>query len=335
ARSYEAGQFLGEREYAKVEFKTTRNETKTASLMFLTGKKVDDPALKLSPAELKKLEDAAKANPKGRDKGNNPTSQPQAPKFSARAAVAERVLQGAQRDFFARSIVNRLWARFYGHGLVTPIDQMHSENAPSHPDLLAWLARVVAENKYDLKRLIRGLVLSKTYARSSQYEGDRFPPANSFAVAKLRPLPPMQLATSLRLATAGPDRFAANLDAKEFEQRLEQLEAGARGLASNFEQPRDDFQISVSEALLFSNNERIQKELLSESGQSLLAKMKEAKTPEQAIELAYRSAMSRPPSDEEKKAMLEYVGKRRDKAGEAYKQVVWALISSAEFRFNY
>jgi hypothetical protein len=193
----------------------------------------------------------------------------------------------------------------------------------------------VAENKYDLKRLIRGLVLSKAYARSSQYEGERFPPPSAFAVARLRPMTPMQLATSLRLATTSPDRFAANLDAKEFDLRLEQLEAGARGLASNFEQPREDFQISVSEALLFSNNERIQKELLTENAQSLLGKMKDAKTPEQAIELAYRNVMSRPPSDEEKKAMAEYVGKRRDKAGEGYKQVVWALISSAEFRFNY
>src|SRR5262249_54828999 len=187
ARSYEAGQFLGEREYAKVEFKTTRNETKTASLMFLTGKKVDDPALKLSPAELKKLEDAAKANPKGRDKGNNPTSQPAAPKFSARAALADLVLESDQRDFFARSIVNRLWARSYAHGRATPMAQRPSENAPTHPDLLAWLAGDVPENKYDLKRLIRGRVLSKPYARPSQYEGARFPPANSFAVARLRP----------------------------------------------------------------------------------------------------------------------------------------------------
>ena len=50
---------------------------------------------------------------------------------------------------------------------------------------------------------------------------------------------------------------------------------------------------------------------------------------------AYRAALSRPASEEEKKALLDHVTKRRDKLGEAYKQIVWALISSAEFRFNY
>src|SRR5947209_3331172 len=146
---------------------------------------------------------------------------------------------------------------------------------------------------------------------------------------------PMQLAMSLRLAASSPDRFAATLKPEEFDKLLEQTESSARGLASLFEQPRDDFQISVSEALLFSNGDRIQKELLSDNGQTLLAKMKAAKSPEEAINLAYRAAMSRPASDEEKKALLDYVAKRRDKLGDAYKQIVWALISSAEFRFNY
>src|SRR5262249_3699261 len=129
ARSYEAGQFLGEREYAKVEFKTTKNETKTAKLMFLTGKTIDDPPLKLAPAELKTLEDKAKPNKGGgANKGGNTTKQPPAPSFSARAALANLVLENEQRDFFGRAIVNRLWFRFHGHGLVMPLDQMHSEN---------------------------------------------------------------------------------------------------------------------------------------------------------------------------------------------------------------
>jgi len=62
--------------------------------------------------------------------------------------------------------------------------------------------------------------------------------------------------------------------------------------------------------------------------------MKAAKSPEEAIELAYRVAMSRPVSEEEKKALLDHLSKRRDKPAEAYKQIVWALISSAEFWFN-
>ena len=139
----------------------------------------------------------------------------------------------------------------------------------------------------------------------------------------------------MKLATTSPDRFPADMKPADLEKSVEQAESSARGIASLFEQPRDDFQISVSEALFFSNSDRLQRELLTENAGTLLGKMKDAKTPEQAIEVAYRTAMCRPPSDEEKKAMLDHVAKKRDKAGEAYKQIVWALLSSAEFRFNY
>jgi hypothetical protein len=320
-----------------VQFKTTKNETKTAALMFLTSKKVDDPINKLSPEERKKLQDEAKkqAKVKPNNKKNPGGSPPPPPKVSTRAMLAELALQPDQREFFAKSIVNRMWHRFFGMGLVSPIDQMHSENASSHPDLLGWLARDTAEHKYDLRRLIRGLVLSKAYARSTQYEGERHPAPRTFAVARLRAMTPMQLATSLRLAASDPEQFPATLKPEELDKKIEQLENTARGMASLFEQPRDDFQISVTEALLFSNSDRIQREVLADGAGTLLGKMKEARSPEQAIELAYRGVMARPASEEEKKALLDFVAKRRDRLGEAYKQVVWALLSSAEFRFNY
>ena len=47
-----------------------------------------------------------------------------------------------------------MWHRFFGPGLVAPLDQMHSENPASHPELLDWLARDVKTHGYDLKRLI-------------------------------------------------------------------------------------------------------------------------------------------------------------------------------------
>ncbi len=92
---------------------------------------------------------------------------PTPPKVSARARLVEVALEPGERDFFARSFVNRLWHRIFGVGLVMPLDQMHSENPASHPDLLRWLARDAIEHRYDLRRLIRGLVLSSAYARTS------------------------------------------------------------------------------------------------------------------------------------------------------------------------
>ena len=80
----------------------------------------------------------------------------------------ENALEPGERDYFARSIVNRLWHRHFGQGLVMPLDQMHAENPPSHPELLAWLSRDLVDHGYDLRRLIRGLVLSRAYARTSR-----------------------------------------------------------------------------------------------------------------------------------------------------------------------
>lgn len=333
ARTYEAGQYLGERDVGVVEFKTTKNVSKTAKMMFLTGKVVDAPGSNLTAEQLKKLRAEEKKRPKEKNQAGN--APPPAPKFSARKALIELALQPDQRDFFAKAITNRVWHRLFGLGLVTPIDQMHSENAPSHPELLEWLARDTAEHGYDLKRLIRGLVLSRTYARSSRWEGERWPPVRSFAVARLRALTPMQLATSLRLATMDPEEFPSPAKAVEFDRKIEELENAACGLASQLEMPRDDFQISVSEALLFSNNERIARELLSEDRGRLLAKLKHSKHPEQALDLAAKAILNRPLTVEEKKAMVDYLAERQDRPMEAYRQMVWALLTSAEFRFNY
>ena len=63
---------------------------------------------------------------------------------------------------------------------------------------------------YDLRRLTRGIVLSNAYARSSRWENDKVPEERFFAMAMVRPLAPLQLATSLKLATADPSTMPAD-----------------------------------------------------------------------------------------------------------------------------
>jgi hypothetical protein len=328
-RTFDNGGFLAEREYGVVKFKTTAGQDKQARLMFLTGKVIDDP----SPGEPSNEEQKKEKERLDNFKKNK--TPPPPPKFSTRAALVDLALQPGQRDFFARSIVNRVWYRLFGQGLVMPLDQMHSENPPSHPELLQWLADDLVEHHYDLRHLVRGLVLSKAYSRSSRCDGDSPPKASLFAVARVRPLTPMQLASALRLATIDPLSLPADLKPDEFEKRLESLEAGTRGFADLFEQPREDFQISVGEALLFSNGERIEKELLTDGGDRLVGRLKQLNDPQERVDLAVRAVLSRPPTPEETKLLGEYLQKRSDRPAEACRQLVWALLASAEFRFNY
>ena len=158
----------------------------------------------------------------------------------------EVALQPGERDFFAKAIVNRIWYRLFGQGLVMPLDQMHSANPPSHPELLDWLARDTAMHGYDLRRLIRGLVLSSAYARDSRWDGEEAPRPSLFAVALVRPLTPMQLASSLRLATVDPASLPPDFQSEAFEKRIESLEAGcslARHVLHDVERRLPDWRV--------------------------------------------------------------------------------------------
>ena len=193
-----------------------RARSAQARMMFLTGRKAtESEASRDATAEEQKLDKERL------QKGRKDKAPPPPPRFSARAKLVEMALAPEDRDYFARAIVNRVWARLLGRGLVMPMDQMHSANPPSHPELLAWLARDTIAHGYDLRRLIRGLVLSRAYARESRWAGETPPRPSLFAVAAVRPLSPSQLACSLRLATADPETLPASLNSGELDTRVE------------------------------------------------------------------------------------------------------------------
>lgn len=328
ARTFDNGGFLGERGYGTIKYKPTKGPERTAKMMFLTGAAIEVADAKEPTAAEQKAEKEML------DKAKAAKTPPPAPKFSARTKLVEVALKDKNAEFFARNLVNRMWHRFYGTGLVSPLDQMHSENPPSHPELLAWLARDVAANGYDLKRLSRGLVMSKAYSRSSKFESESPPSGNLFAVAKLKPMMPTQLATSLKIAATDPASFEGKKP-EDFEKMIEQMESSARGFGSLIAQPNDNFQIGVGEALLFSNGDRLMKEFLTDGGGTALGRVKSMKEPKEAVEFLVKTAYGRPATAEESKALTAYVEKRKGREAEAYRQVLWALVTSPEFRFSY
>jgi hypothetical protein len=327
ARTFEAAGFVGESDAGVVKYAPHKGKEKLAPVMFLTGKTLAIPGLHEPTREEKqkvqRLIEAVKKSKKA----------PPRPSYSLRARLVETALEPGQRDYFARSIVNRLWNEFFGRGLVMPLDQMHAANPPSHPELLQWLARDLIEHGYDLRRLVRGLVLSNAYARSTRWVSAGAPPAeNLFAVARVRPLTPMQMALSLRLASTNPQSLPA--DRTGLEKRLDSLEKSAEHLADLFPRPRENFQVGVSEALLFANNAALLKELLDGPG-TLPARLQALPDISARAELAVRTVLGRTPQPEEIQALGDYLRQRPDRPGPACQQMVWALLTSAEFRFNH
>jgi hypothetical protein len=262
---------------------------------------------------------------------------PTKPQFSPREKLVEVALHSEDNRYFARNIVNRLWARMLGRGLVDPLDQMHSANVPSHPELLDWLTRDLVAHGYDLKRLLRGIALSQTYSRSSEWTSPGELPAPSlFAVAKIKPLSPRQYGLSLSVASHNPTQWPTSDQAEQWATRREQLEGAANSWVGQIETPADgQFQIAVDEALLFSNSNRIDNELIRDASDKLVGHLKSLESTPAVIDATYWAICSRPPHDNERQAVTEYLDKHSSDRLAAIRQVVWALLTNPELRFNY
>lgn len=328
-RTFDNGGFLAERDYGIVTYKTPRGEDRTGKLMFLSGTVLEEPAAQEPSNEEKKQES------KQLKEWAEKKVAPPPPKVSRRARLMEVALQPGENQFFARSIVNRLWRRLLGYGLVMPVDQMHDENPPSHPELLDWLTRDLVAGGYDLQRLIRGIVLSQAYARDSRWESLQRPEPELFAVANVRPLTPQQYAAALKVATTNWQETGAKQTPEAVAERVKNVVHGSLGLAQSFEMPLENFQVSVSESLLLSNNDKMAQELLADRPNQLVGQLRLLACHQEQVQTAAWAILSRAPTTEEAALLEDYLNERADRPADGLAQMVWVLLSGAEFRFNH
>src|SRR5690606_32681546 len=78
-----------------------------------------------------------------------------------------RWLTAPDNPYFARSITNRIWANFFGVGLVEPVDDMRVSNPATNEQLLSAAAQYLIDQQFDLKKLMRAILQSETYQRTS------------------------------------------------------------------------------------------------------------------------------------------------------------------------
>src|SRR5262249_35653011 len=125
-------------------------------------------------------------------------------KGSTRDTLADW-MTAPENPFFARNAANRLWAHFFGTGLIEPVDEPSDQNPPSHPELLDLLAREFAAHDFDLKFLIRAIALSKAYQLSSAASHESQDDPRLFARMAVKGMTPEQLFDSLAQATGFED----------------------------------------------------------------------------------------------------------------------------------
>ncbi len=84
-----------------------------------------------------------------------------------------RWIVSPENPITARTVVNRMWALYFGTGLSASVDDLGSQgDLPSHPELLDWLASELRESGWDLRHLIRLIVTSETYRQSSSLRAE-------------------------------------------------------------------------------------------------------------------------------------------------------------------
>ena len=322
---------VAERPFGEVKFATVGGESKTAAFMFLTGEVVADRTPQMADEERKQLEERVR-----KLEHEDAEAEIVVPEFRPRDELVELALRDTKDRFFAKNIVNRIWARLLGTGLVNPPDQMHSGNVPSHPQLLEWLTTDMVSHGYDLRRLIQGVVLSEAYGRTSEWTSGSEPPAPStFALAQTRPLTPRQLGASLHVVIRNPEQWPALEDAEEWMKRRTELENQANGWVREFEQPGENFQIAVDEALLLSNSSRVQDDLLRDSDDRLLGQLKKINDPSERVKQLWLAVLNRTPQPDELASATAWLERVPDKKDESQKQLLWAILAGPEFRFNY
>lgn len=263
------------------------------------------------------------------------------PKYSRRQMLADAMLDPANKQF-PRNIANRLWSLYFGRGLVHPLDLDHTENPPSHPALLDLLTENMVARNYDMRSLIRELVLTRTYQRSSlrtaAQQATEQPADETFAVSPLRGLSAEQLSWAVMQATGFADDYRANLGAKLTEESFYNSLVGVEQTFRNIfgeepGKPAKGFEASIDQTLYLMNEPGFQGWTRGGKMTRTLTQMP-ADNPAAIAEELYLGILTRKPSEVEVQEVTEYL---QDRTGEgralALQELVWALLTSAEFRF--
>jgi hypothetical protein len=206
--------------------------------------------------------------------------------------------------------VNRMWAALIGRGIVHPADEMNARNVPSHPALLNWLSEDFSASKYDARRFVRGVVLSRAYALG---HGDA--PPDSFGAMVERPLTAEQLARSWRVA--------AGLAPEDDALRAAVVKALPDVLPK-------EYNATFQQAQFLTNSPAVSA-LLKPEGGNTVERLAALPDHAQRARQAFVAVYGREPDPEESSEVVAFLDARPGQTADAARDLMWALITSAEF----
>ncbi|HEV3138286.1 MAG TPA: DUF1549 and DUF1553 domain-containing protein, partial [Pirellulales bacterium] len=255
-----------------------------------------------------------------------------------RRAELVKWLASPENPYFATSVANRVWAHFFGLGIVEPIDDIRVSNPASNPELFQSLGDKLTSYNYDFKQLVRDICNSHAYQRSSQANASNEEDTKNFSHSRIRRIPAESLLDCLSQVT-------------EIQEKFQGLPLGARavqvadGTTSNYfltsfgRSPRTTVcaaeattEPTLSQALHLINGDTVARKI----GESKrLQKLIDAgQKPAQIVETIYLACLSRKPSPEEMQK-LEGLLAAEANPRNAVDDILWAVLNSREYLFNH
>lgn len=243
-----------------------------------------------------------------------------------------------QNPFFAKAITNRIWAHYFGRGLIEPIDDIRQTNPATNPALLEAVTVHMRELNYDLKAFTRTLLSSRLYQTSSTALPSNADDHQSFSHFLQRPLPAEVLLDAISESTGVPEEFngwpvgyrAIQVWDNHMPSYFFRI-FGRPVRATVCECERSD-EPSISQALHLLNAPELFEKISHRRGRARRLSGSNL-SPIEVIDDLYLSTLSRLPSDAERDLMLSAFTDLDRRA--AAEDVLWTLMNSKEFLFNH
>ncbi len=255
-----------------------------------------------------------------------------------RRAVLAQWMTSTENPFFATSVANRVWAHFFGKGIVEPVDDIRVSNPASNPELFQQLGKKLIEYKYDFKALVRDICNSQAYQRSVERNESNMTDVRNFAHGNVRRIPAEMLLDCISQVTSANDKFQGLplgaravqvADGRTSNYFLTTFGRSQRETVCAGDAKTDP---TLSQALHMINGATIQGKI--SSGGLVKKLLDEKKTPPQIIESLYIRCLSRRPQPEELERLTTTVtAAENPQAG--LDDVFWAIMNSREFLFNH
>ena len=252
--------------------------------------------------------------------------------------------------YFQRAIVNRVWGNFMGRGIVDPVDDVRATNPASNEELFNALSKDFVEHGFHVKHLIATIMNSAVYQLSSEANATNTSDNKYYSKYIVKRLPAEVLLDAMSQVTGVPSKFGG-YPAGTRALQLPDTRVQSEFLTSFGRPPRilcdaaeRSSAPSVAQALHVINGDTLNKKLMDPEGFPALA-IKLGLSDSRILDHLYLSAYSRYPTDTEKRRMLAALGEARATTGpadvqrearrQALEDMMWALLTSKEFLFNY